>query len=75
MKIRVQVVHASDCLSERSDCMSVESVPSGAPSQTTKSACLPPSARRTRGMVEGRVMSVCRIVMFGRGAWRMSRSA
>lgn len=43
-------------------------IPSGAPSQTTRSAFLPPRALRTRGIVEGNVISVCRIDIPGNGA-------
>ncbi len=42
--------------------------PSGAPSHTTKSAFLPPNASRTSGTVDGRVISVWRIVIFDSGA-------
>jgi hypothetical protein len=51
------------------DEVEIEDSPSGAPSQTTKSAFLPPRAFRTSGIVDGKVISVCRIVILGRGAY------
>lgn len=80
VEIRIEIMHPGHCVSavyviqaafwtaDLRSLTGMRHLPSGAPSQTTKSAFLPPSAFRTSGIVDGRVMSVCRMVILGNGA-------